>query len=59
MKFTHPQNCLTTAEATGVVGEQAASLAETLGMDPVALDPMQSLNQFTDILMSPDLECMS
>ena len=38
--------------ATGIVGEQAASLADILGMDPVALDPMESLNQFTDILMS-------
>ena len=52
-------SCAPTAKATGIVGEQAASLADILGMDPVALDPMESLNQFTDILMLPDLECMS
>lgn len=34
------------------VGEQAPSLAEALGMDPTALDPTQSLNQFTEVLMS-------
>ena len=37
----------------GLVGEQAASLAEALGMDANALDATQSLNQFTDILMWP------
>ena len=37
-------------------GTQVASLAEALGIDPMTLDATESLSQFTDLLMSPDLD---
>ena len=47
------------AAADGLVGEQAASLAEAVGMDSEALDATQALNQFTDILMWPScIQCL-